>query len=70
MAKNEKNEGALQVKLKGLVQENEARVAQVTQWNENITQLRDEIGKAKEAHDYCRGQIEMLQQLITEEKGE
>ena len=65
-----KKELKLQDKLEALVKENEARVAQVTSWDESITQLRDEIGKAKEAHDYCRGQIEVLQQLIAEEKGE
>ena len=57
---------SLEDKLSALMKENEARVAQVQQYNEHITQLRDEITKSKEAHDYCRGQIELLQSLIAE----
>ena len=58
---------SLEDKLQGLLNENEARVAQVQKYNETIAQIRDEITKSKEAHDYCRGQIELLQSLIAEQ---
>jgi hypothetical protein len=67
MAKKEETKPSLQDKLEGLLKENQARIAQVQQYNEQIGAIRDEINKAKEAHDYCRGQIELLQGLIAEE---
>jgi len=61
-----KKENTLETKLEKLTLENKGRVAQVEQWNTNIVQLKEEINKAKEAHDYTRGQIELLTQMISE----
>ena len=68
MTKTAEKKLSLEGKLDVLMKENEARVGQVQQYNEHIAVLRDEITKSKEAHDYCRGQIELLQTLIAESK--
>ena len=63
MPKKDNND--LQVKLATLVDENEKRLAQVQQWNDTITELRGAIAKAKEDHDFTRGKINALEELVS-----
>lgn len=59
-----KDNDDLQVKLATLVDENEKRLAQVQKWNDTITELRGAIAKAKEDHDFTRGKITALEELV------
>ena len=45
---------------------NEQRVAQVQQWNQQIAEVQNAIRKMKEDHDYTRGQIDVLTDLMGE----
>lgn len=54
-------------KLGKLTEEQAAREQQVAQWQEQIDKLTMAIRQTKEAHDYSRGQIAALQELLTDD---
>jgi|APSaa5957512576_1039674.scaffolds.fasta_scaffold144717_2 hypothetical protein len=60
------NNAEIKNKLDVLKEDNEKRITQVQQWNEDIQELRNVIAKAKEDHDFVRGQISALDGLLTE----
>jgi len=60
-----KKDNILQDKLTSLIDENEKRLGQVQQWNDTITELRTAIARAKEEHDFTRGKINAIEELIT-----
>jgi len=60
-----KKDNLLQDKLTSLIDENEKRLGQVQQWNDTITELRTAIARAKEEHDFTRGKINAIEELIT-----
>ena len=66
MNKVEKSD--LELRKAKLQRENENRVAQVQQWNQQIAELQRAIQVTKEQHDYTRGQIDVLNDLLGDEE--
>jgi chromosome segregation ATPase len=54
-------------KLGKLTEEQAAREQQVAQWQEQIDKLGMAIRQTKEAHDYTRGQIAALRDLLSDD---
>jgi uncharacterized coiled-coil DUF342 family protein len=61
----------LEEKIHKLEEENNARVQKVQEYNDNIQKLREQeneirqaIAQEKEVHDFTRGKIESLRELV------
>ena len=61
MAKTHQN------RLESLVKEQNDRVQKVEELTSQIDQCKAAIAQLKEEHDYTRGQITLLQDMMTEE---
>ena len=61
------NNKELEKKLDKLRNESDSLIAQVQKWNEDIQELRNAIAKAKEDHDFTRGKIQALEELLKSE---
>ncbi len=57
---------SLEERKAGLEADNQQRVAQVQQWNQQIAEVQNTIRKMKEDHDYTRGRIDELNNLLGE----
>ena len=62
MAKTHQN------RLESLVKEQNDRVLKVEELTSQIDQCKAAIAQLKEEHDYTRGQITLLQDMMTEEE--
>ena len=54
----------IRAKLEKLKEEQEKRTTQVGQWQEQIDKLSQAIRQTKEAHDFTRGQIVALEEVL------
>jgi len=66
-----KDSKVLEEKIVKLEEENNARVQRVQEYNDNIQKLREQeneirqaIAQEKEVHDFTRGKIESLKELL------
>jgi len=55
-------------KLGKLIEEQKQREAQVTSWQEQQEKISLAIRQTKEAHDFTRGQISALEELLAEDE--
>ena len=57
----------IRAKLEKLKEEQEKRAQQVGQWQEQIDKLSGAIRQTKEAHDFTRGQIVALEEVLEDQ---
>lgn len=62
------NTDTLKEKLDKFIDEQRGREQQVAQWQEQIDKLTGAIRQTKEVHDYVRGQISIIEELLKEEQ--
>lgn len=53
-----------------LIEQNEKRNSQVQQWQQQINDVQRAIAATKEAHDYTRGQIDVLNEILDKDEAD